>query len=132
VPDDTSLKAEQRYKSYTARIIDQIKRLDASCMQSGDARLSNVWDEYKVQVQVEHSVFFGLYEDTIRRLIARTVSAIPPEPLIQMWHVTPQGLDSAADQGSSRPPGWAEDIEDELLRRVQGAAADAPLPFGFQ
>ena len=129
--EDAVPKAEQRYKSYTARIIDQIRRLDRSCMHSADARASNVWEEYQLQVQVEHSVFFDLYEDTIRRLIARTVSEIPPHVVIGMWLLTPEGRARSEDDRPAAFTILGEQVQDEIMRRVRNAAADAALPPGF-
>ena len=50
---------ESKYKRYTANVINQIKALPPESRLSGDdSGLANVWEEWKVQMQGEQSVFF--------------------------------------------------------------------------
>jgi hypothetical protein len=127
----TRSDGEMHFARYAARVIGQLKRLDACCLQSGDSRLKNVWEEYKVQVQVEESVFFNLYEDTIRQLTQRVVAAMPSRLLAALWRLTPE----ADEYGDGRDPVEAallsEAVEDELFRRIERIAVNDPLPRGF-
>ena len=75
---------EKSFAHHAARIIGRLKRLDPSGLQSGDSRLVNGWEEYKVQIQLEQSLFFSLYNDTIRRIVEEAVDSMHPKTVVQL------------------------------------------------
>lgn len=119
------------FTAHAAGIISRVKRLDPSCLQSGDSRLGNVWEEYKVQVQLEQSLFFSSYCDTIRRIVEQAVDSMPQETVAALWRLTPEAEEWEAGNIAAHPALCAETVEEELFRRVQRAAADEPLPHGL-
>ena len=122
--------AEKRFARYAARIIGQLKQLDTSCLQSGDSRLRNVWEEYKAQVQLQESLFFSFYSDTIRRIIEESVDAMQPQVVAAFWRLTPEAEQWGARNSAVHAVLLTEAVVDELFRRIQRIAADESLPHG--
>jgi hypothetical protein len=55
---------KDKYDEYTNLVITQLEELDANSMLSGDDSSSeNVWEEFALQIQIEHSIFFEVDDD---------------------------------------------------------------------
>ena len=65
-----------------------------------DSRLDNVWQEYKVQVQLEQRLFFSFYSDTIRRIVEEAVDSMHPKTLAALSRLTAE-----AEQWGARKSG---------------------------
>jgi hypothetical protein len=89
-----------------------------------------VWEEYKVQIQLEQSLFFSLYNDTIRRIVEVAVDSMHPKTVVQLWRLTPEAEQRGARSSTVHDTLLAESVVDELFRRIQRIAADEPLPHG--
>lgn len=87
-----------------------------------------MWEEYKLQVQLEQSLFFSFYSDTVRRIVEAAVDSMPQDTVAACWRLTPEAEESEAGNIAVHPALYAQAVEDELLRRVQRVAADEPLP----
>jgi hypothetical protein len=121
---------EKSFAHHAARIIGRLRRLDPSCLQSSDSRLGNVWEEYKVQVQLEHSLFFSFYSDAIRRVVEEAVDSMHPRTVAVLWRLTPEAEEWGAEDSGVHATLLAEAVVDELLRRIQRIAANESLPLG--
>ena len=116
-----------KYERCVGQIIWQIKRLPKDAMQSGDdSPLKNVWEEWIVQQQGEHSVFYDLYEETFLIICRGVAEKLTSEDREMLWWTT----DGALDWEDDEPPGTEQqlnELAEELLRRVNEAAANVEL-----
>jgi hypothetical protein len=123
---------EAKFDRYVKRIIRDIKRLPKECMLSGaDSDLRNVWEEWVVQVQGEHSFSYEAYEDTIRAICREVAKKLPQEEqgLLWLWTDGYWNWDEEED-GTEIPYGdpVLDALEDAFFGRVNGAADDLELP----
>ena len=116
-----------KYERCVGQIIWQIKRLPKDAMQSGDdSPLKNVWEEWIVQQQGEHSISYGLYEETFLVICHGVAKKLASEDRELLWWETDVALEWEHDE----PPGEDQllsDLAEELLRRVNEAAANVEL-----
>lgn len=124
---DLSSIIEVKFDRYVRRIINRIKRLPKECRLSGDdSPLRNVWEEWISQMQGEHSLAFGVYEETIRLICRGVAESLPREEQGLLWMWTDDYL---GWEGNDIPYGdpVIEALEDELYRRVCTAACNVEL-----
>lgn len=115
-----------KYKRYTAEVLNLIKALPPECRQSGDdSGLKNVWEEWKAQVQEEHSVFYESYEETIRSLCYQFIESLPEEERALLWHYSEAYFDR--DDTLPDPTTIVDDLTEEFFNRIWGIAADEDL-----
>ena len=77
---------KDKYDEYTNLVITQLEELDANSMLSGDDSSSeNVWEEFALQIQIEHSIFFEIYEDIIHQFISDSIKSINLLDLQLLW-----------------------------------------------
>jgi hypothetical protein len=77
---------KDKYDEYTNLVITQLEELDANSMLSGDDSSSeNVWEEFALQIQIEHSIFFELYEEIIHQFISDSIKSINLLDLQLLW-----------------------------------------------
>lgn len=108
--------------------VQAIHVLGPECRQSGeDSPYRDVWEEYKVQVQGQQSIFFELYEETIRDLCASVVKAVPPDERRLLWLDSEAHFEWDDDDGDPHDSTVFDDVVNELLREVGDRAADEPL-----
>jgi hypothetical protein len=69
------------------------------CRLSGDdSILKNVWEEFCVQLQGEHSVFWSTYEDTIRIIVEGHVAELPRFEAEAVYLQTDHVFDNPPDE----------------------------------
>jgi len=77
---------KDKYDKYINQVIIKIKELDANSMLSGDdSNLENVWEEFAFQIQIEHSIFFEYYEETISQIINVFLKSIEISEIKLLW-----------------------------------------------
>jgi hypothetical protein len=119
------------YKKLVRDIIADIKALPKSCHQSGDdSVLTDVWEEFKYQVQEEESALFEAYEHTIRSICIRRISKLDSvyQGLLWLWSDGYFDWDRE-DEVYEIPFGdpVEEALEQELYQRVSNIATDEEL-----
>src|SRR5215813_11165104 len=117
------------YQRLVETVIAGIKSLPDNCRQSGeDSNLTDVWEEFKYQLQEDQSLFFDLYEQTIQQLCSHAVTKLERECQQLLWLWTEGYLDRWAEQDEvSIDEVVDEDIVQELYNRVCDVAANEPL-----
>jgi hypothetical protein len=114
----------RKYRRYANQVIEQIKSLPPECRQSGDdSPLKDVWEEFKYQLQEEHSILFDAYEDTIQGLCNKVVVSLPEEEQALLWLRSDAYFDSDEE---TIPKGQrlVNEITEELYREVSSIASD--------
>jgi hypothetical protein len=86
--------------------IEVIRTLDG--MEGGlsgeDSGLNTLWEEICVQVQHEESIFWDMYDRTVRETIQYVVEKLPPFEREALWLLTDEGSDWECDDESDRDP----------------------------
>jgi hypothetical protein len=119
------------YDELVKVVIADIKALGERCRQSGDdSGLSDVWEEFKYQMQRELSIYFDAYEDTIRGICENRVATLEREKQLLLWLWT----DAYFDQWYEKDEVSAEDcdldaISKEVYDRVCVVAEGEELAF---
>ena len=81
-------------KKITKKVIRKLQALKGDNILSGDdSGLKNAWDEICVQVQLEDSIFGGLYEGLTYEIISDFVSELDVEYKKAIWLQTSSGYD---------------------------------------
>lgn len=82
-------------------------------MLSGDdSGLQNLWEEVCVQVQLQHSHFWNIYEEMMESMVEHEVSKLKPHQLMAAWLCTEAGNDWRFDDEEKReePSADAEQV----------------------
>jgi len=108
-------------------VIEQIKALGPECrLSDDDSGLADVWEEWKSQMQEEHSIYFDAYEDTIVGICRSIVQSLPKDAQSLLWL-----LSDAYFNGDEEEPPFGEVLNDaltqELYARVCQIAADEEI-----
>lgn len=112
------------------RAIRALQGLRGDNLQSGeDSGLRDVWDEICVQIQVDLSVMWDAYVDTIERTIEILLESTPRTQLHAMWLKTDQGEEwleeaEAAGGGETDLMYGIEDVVEYVREEVLCIAAD--------
>ena len=96
-------------------------------MLSGDdSGLGNVWLEFCVQVQGEHSYDWDAFEDHVRQVVEGLVLLLAPFERSAVWLQTPSGEDwlEEPDIDPSQVPVATDEVVDRLYGLVSRRAAD--------
>lgn len=106
-------------------IVRSLQRMTED-LTSGDSRLANVWDEVCVQVQLEESVLWFAYEETVRALAKSQMQRLAAFELQALWLQTEPGIEwSCSTEGEEgMPPTNADDVVDGLMTEVWSVACD--------
>jgi hypothetical protein len=115
-----------KYDDYVMRVITDFKRLPDDSRQSGDDGLSDVWEEFKAQLQGEQSFSFSAYEETIQQFIAALLDNMPAHEKELLWHES-EGSWDHDDCDKVQPGEMAEEVAEEVYRRVRDVAANELL-----
>jgi len=120
---------EGKYRRYASEVIEQIKALGPECRLSGDdSGLADVWEEWKSQMQEEHSIYFDAYEDTILGICRSVVQSLPKDEQSLLWLQSDAYFDW--DEDEEDPPSDQElqdALTQELYARVCQIAADEEI-----
>lgn len=118
----------------TQKVIDWARSLEENYCTSGDPDLPNVWEEFKYQVQNQHSVYFDEYVNTLEGYCVSIVRELPREIQGILWLVTErfwdeEWWDEKEDIVKAIPFGdpVEEAVATELYNRVWRIAADEEL-----
>lgn len=117
------------YDDLTRKVIARIKALPKEACRGGDDEVfADVWEDFKDQVQNQQSVIFEMYEDLVRAQCALVLAGLdqPTRGLLWVWSDDAFEWD---EDDLEIPYGDPVDeaLENELFRRVSGAADDEPL-----
>lgn len=101
-------------------------RQQPALLSGDDSGLQNVWLEFCVQVQGEHSYDWDAYEVHVRQLIEGQVCRLAPFELQAVWLQTPAGADwcDEPDINPSQIPLDVESVVDSLYGLVWRIASD--------
>lgn len=117
--------AEQASSRVTDEVVAVLQRQPA--MLSGDdSGLGNVWLEYCVQVQGDHSYDWDAFELHVRQVVEGLVFHLAPFERNAVWLQTPSGEDWLEDPGidPASVPVDADAVVDKLYGLVWRQAAD--------
>ena len=110
-------------------MIEQIKALGPECrLSDDDSGLADVWEEWKSQMQEEHSIYFDAYEDTILGICRSVVQSLPKDEQSLLWLQSDAYFDW--DEDEEDPPSDQElqdALTQELYARVCQIAADEEI-----
>lgn len=108
----------------TGTIVRSLQRMTDTT--SGDSGLVNVWDEVCVQVQLEESVLWFAYEETVRGFAESQVKGLTPFELRALWLQTEAGIDwsCSAEGEAGKPPAIVDDVVRALMTDVWSVASD--------
>jgi hypothetical protein len=84
--------ADEIAKRITRRTISCFQRMKETLAGEGYG-FANVWDEICVQVQYEPSIFWDVYDDTVRSVVSSYVEALKKHEKNSLWFQTGKGLD---------------------------------------
>jgi hypothetical protein len=115
-------------KALLDQVVAAIKNLGPECKLSGDdSDLSNVWEEYKFQVQHEKSFYWEAYVATTIQICAAVAASIPDLEILDIWLET-----ANAKRKGAKPPDigkMREDIQVDLLKRLVAKAKMEKINF---
>lgn len=117
--------AEKECTKICRRVIRNIQAMTDGLQSGDDSGLTNIWDEFCVQVQSEHSMFYDLYEETILMTLRYMIEPLPAYIAQSIWLQTVEGSDWAWDnKDTKQAPYCVEDIRDYIFREYIFAEAD--------
>jgi len=115
-----------KYGDYVRRVIEDIKGLPDNCRQSGDDGLTDVWEEFKAQIQGQESFSFSAYEETARQFIAVLLKDLQAREKKVLWHDA-EGRWEYDEDAHVHPDQMQADVGDEIYRRLCDVAANDGL-----
>lgn len=117
---------EAKFDRYAQQVIDCLKGFPGQ-LSGEDSPMENVWEEWVVQVRGEHSVYYSLYESTVREACDAVAGSLPKEERDLLWGAT----DASWDFEEGERPAEQEivsAVEEELFNRVNNIADNMKLP----
>ncbi|MBP2641197.1 MAG: hypothetical protein H6Q66_2148 [Firmicutes bacterium] len=115
------------YDDYVKKIVEEIRETPG--LQSGDSgRFNDLWEEYAVQMQVEESYCFQLYEDMVKLYCEGLVEELQEELLRHLWDKSDASWEWDYEEGEPGINILREGVTKELIQRVNSTAADYELP----
>ena len=118
--------ADRAAKQIVRRAVLALQRLTDCKLSGEDSGLENTWDEICVQVQGEHSIFWGSYVDTVRGVLRRVIEDLLPYEREALWLQTEDGFEWSFEEAADRAeyPVRDGDIVNYVLTNYLLAAAD--------
>lgn len=113
-----------------AAVMGYLQQLGDNSLLSGeDSGLENVWEEICVQVQLEESIFWDAYLETIEQAIGARVNELERTELLALWSTTDSGWDWIYDHhgdkdGDQEAPVDPSEIISALRGKLLAMAAD--------
>jgi hypothetical protein len=118
--------ADEIAKRITRRTISYFQKMKESLAGEGYG-LANVWDEICVQIQYEPSIYWDVYDDTVRSVVSSYLGALKEHEKNTLWFQTGKGLDwlyGLDEHVNELPPVIDDEITDWLVNvYVYGEAA---------
>lgn len=110
--------ADETSRQITQRIIAELKTMTDGMQSCEDDGLENIWEEICVQLQMDFSVCWGLYDEIVRDLTERALSEQSQLSLAALQY----SIDfSEQDDGYEYNP---DEITDELTHVIYNEAAN--------
>jgi len=122
-----SVSAELNCRRIAEAVIAEMTEMQVEALSGDDSGLRNVWEEVCVQIQTGESVFWDVYEDTMRAAIEREVARLAFHEGEAIWRETPAGMLSASNDDEEVVGGeisTAEIVELVLTHQIYPRAAD--------
>ncbi len=118
-------EGEALAKRTIRELVGKLQRMPDT-LSGDDSVLGTTWDEICVQQQFEKSVFWDVYELTMRTLIEGSVGKMPREELVKVWLLTSEGEDWTEEQETEdeEPCPNVGDVVDFLYGRLLSVSAD--------
>jgi hypothetical protein len=92
--------AEEICQRLTRKMIADLQKMK-DALHSGDGPgLENTWDEICVQVQYEQSIYWDVYDSTVRQMVEAEVEKLSPHEREAIWLQTPEANDWEFDEES--------------------------------
>ena len=118
--------AEQAGRRVARRTRVALQKLTDCTLSGDDSELKDVWDEVCVQIQGDKSIFWDLYDQTVRTYVASFVDQLKDYEMLALWLQTDQGWDWLYEEEDKRevhPPLADDKITDYVLHEyVYGEA----------
>lgn len=73
--------------------IRDLQKMESSGLSGDDSDLQNIWDEICVQQQIEESIYWNAYLETIDCIIESRLDDLKPYELDAVWLLTSEGED---------------------------------------
>ena len=95
-------------------------------LSGDDSELKTTWDEICVQVQVQESIYWDDYDDTVRDIVRGYIFELPKHEREAIWWQTDARVDWDCAEPEDREayPMFDDDIVDYLVRKYVYAEAD--------
>ncbi len=87
----------------TRRVIRDLQGMDVT-LSGEDSGLKSPWDELCAQIQYIESVYWDLYEETVRAIVDGYVEDLPKYEAEAIWLQTEEGFDWARQEPEEREP----------------------------
>jgi hypothetical protein len=117
--------AERDRKRICRKVILQLQKMTEEMQSGDDSPLSNIWDEVCVQVELQESVMWKTYLDTIRSLITRELDRLDIPSKQAMWLQTSNGLKwEIEEENPQHTPYSDEDIVEFVLEDLLNTASN--------
>jgi hypothetical protein len=101
------------------KTIAELQKITETTLSGDDSILVNAWEEICVQIQFEESVFWDVYDQTARGIVAGHVEELNEDDKIELWSKTDEGWDWFYDHGEEtnpEPPICEDEIIDYIVR----------------
>lgn len=114
----------------TERLVRQVRlsltRMRDALLSGEDSGLQNTWEEYVVQVQGQHSIYFDTYVLVLQEIVEGMCKRCMKHELEAIWLQTDAGFDWLweEDRVDDVPPVLMEDVERYITDRVTQVAMD--------
>lgn len=95
--------AEDAALCITRKVINELQRMKYT-LSGDDSELKTTWDEICAQIQYEKSIFWNVYDDTVRGCLAGYVEELPAHEREALWLQTEEGIDWAFEESEDREP----------------------------
>lgn len=107
---------EQAILRIERKVIASFQRVNSG-MAGDDSELKTIWDEICAQVQLEESVCWDTYDETVRTLVADLVADLPQHEKEAAWLQTEEGNDWEWEDESQREthPVLESDIVEHIV-----------------
>lgn len=123
--------AERACRRITRRVIRSLRETKTGMLSGDDSGLTNAWEEICVQVQGEEAIFWDMFDQMIRTMVAAEIIRLPEYKRASIWLQTPQGEEwDMKDEDKREKSAVAEnDIIDYFtIHYVYSAASDWSNP----